>query len=300
MSKPYHRTHNPRMKKADILKTATAQGFHVGASRVVAHNVVRFTTEEKKPRTVCWYTHTPIVVFSPHKGEVVLRTGGYFTMRSAKHMNDEIRRIVNEEKLPVNHRFCVMSDRGKWYVDTNSSGRFRFFDGIHLRFESNRVHLVNWATGNRAVRHMDADNKRIERFCADAKARLLEHGPIQPAGNDCWRCMFIAFGEPELKNLKEQHRKGVETPIDRKAELLRRDYAHFIANPSGGHVKEKYLHGSLLACALRWADWEDGAIGYWYSLLQKDAREYDRERAANLIIHQLRRFLKHHAGLPHR
>ena len=309
MPKPYHRTQNPRMLKKELLEIIQRRGYKVRDSRVVAHNTIRFTTDEKQPKTVLWYTETPVVTFNPQTREVILNSGGYMLARTKDRINDELRRIFKEIDHPKKHNFCVMTDRGTWFIDCSKAGRCRFYDGMRFRIltaagfstELGRpIKLLNHYAGKKAAQRMDKDIKRIEALCDTAKLRMLKDGPIPYSAGDCFTCQMLAFGEPKVKRGEVVNGMLVVTEPDINKELHRRDYSHYIGGENTGHVQHQYLHGSLIVVALLWAGWPEKSICYWFRYLDPAGREHDRKRAAELITHHLRRFLKHHAGLPHK
>lgn len=125
----------------------------------------------------------------------------------------------------------VHSDRGEWFI-----GDCAFFDGIE-------VDPVGTVLNARPDAGIAARKERaaIARFAA-----RCDVGPLpQPNGGDCWCCSMF---------------DRIET-----AGAVSRDPAHLWE-----HIREGYLHGSLIVNAMRWAGYSDGGIAYAFQSIGRD------------------------------
>lgn len=120
----------------------------------------------------------------------------------------------------------IYSKRGIWYV-SNASGEVPYFDGMTIR--NGRLPKG----GSSEASHERALAKSISAYCK--KLSLLPKLP-EPNGGDCWGCAM-------------QDKNG-KTFMG--SDCLRE------------HLREKYIHGSLIVNAMRWAGYQDAAIGMAY------------------------------------
>ena len=159
--------------------------------------------------------------------------------------------------------YTLHQDAGTWYVSGGALGQVPFYDGM----------IVPDAFEKKGPRKKaDAAELREKKLRAAIKkfARQLNTMPEipQPSGGDCWLC---CMRDPQGKSMGE-HGNDVEH--------LRE------------HVRENYLHGSLIVNAMRWAGYSDEGIRYYYSRAAQGDKSMRR-----VLARALRRYLYRKLGL---
>lgn len=138
-------------------------------------------------------------------------------------------------------------DKGVWYV----SGSI-FYDGMLIDKD-----------GKLVSKKKEANIKKIDKIKTDIKKfvdLITEDNLPIPSGGDCWLCCLV-----DEKGLTW----GDQRPDNH-------DHLH-------QHIKEKYLHGSLLVNAMREAGYRDEQIGFHYHLkladtFKRSLRKYLQKR----------------------
>jgi len=198
-------------------------------------------------RVVRFYK-TDILTFSAD-GAIVFDTGGWKTKTTKERIN---------RFLPTG--LMLYSDRGTWYLyqgagypsKTASGSRHVYADGIKVSGDGG-------VTGTGSEKKQNAMKKLIARYCE--KIKKLESLPMPDSG-DCWYCcMKTADG----KTLGE----SVEN-------------SHIIE-----HVKESYVHGSLILNAMKSRETSEFVISSAFH--RGDFRDW--------VIRDVRSYLKRNLGL---
>jgi hypothetical protein len=151
----------------------------------------------------------------------------------------------------------VWSDRGVWYIgsswNTPKNERCRFYDG--MKIVDGKLPKPNEAVAKRE----DKLAKQITAFVN--KLDKLDAMPL-PENGDCWGCAMVA--------------EDGSHPMGKDCVL--------------GHIKEGYLHGSLIYRAMQSRGY--GNVNFVFNMR---ARTWPSQRTE--VKRDLRRFLKKEAGL---
>jgi hypothetical protein len=162
---------------------------------------------------------------------VTLTSGGYRTVTTKERINDNPLNPRGENY----RRFIGLSqDKGIWYVYT-FAGKFDYYDGITFNKRTGKPTLQKH-TNLKAVAQM---KKKIAKFVSLITKDNL---PV-PSGGDCWLCSF--------------HSEDGKSWGDNRGD----DNDHLLQ-----HIKEGYLHGSLLVNAMHEAGFSDLNISTHYYL----------------------------------
>lgn len=198
--------------------------------------------------------HTDIVLKHPD-GCCELHTGGWRT-------------VTTKARLNAYSPARVYSERGQWYV-----AGVPFFDGI--RVDRNGVVLNG---GKKA----DREAKRVEKLAASINAfcKRLDKLKALPAPElgDCFICQACKERPGVLRFNSIEGQSGPEG-FGGSDHLL-------------SHIKEGYLHGSLIMNALAWAGYRDP--GFIWAM---DAEDVKRGRKPEHVKRALRRYLRRKLGV---
>lgn len=229
------------------------------------------------PNTVVYYRdgckvlrlhHTDIMVWAADGRTCRLYTGGWQTVTTKDRLN---------RFAPGHGR--IFSDRGVWYIARDVV----FYEGIELDATTGAIMDLQRAA-KRAIRagaDIERKKKLIEKFIR--KFHDLPKLP-EPCAGDCWLCSM--FDAAKLAPVKNDYGPGNGT--GQKVS----DPDHLLQ-----HLKEGYLHGSLIINAMRWAGYKDEGISLWWHMTNRDKAEGKYERGRNMVARTLRRFLASQLGL---
>jgi len=157
--------------------------------------------------------HHTDILEFPKGGQVIFNSGGWKTPTTKDRMNR------------LQSYATIIQEKGLWYLTTdrnpcqNKDTWISFFDGIEI----DNYKVVN----PRKLAHKKEEYllKQIQVYCK--KLKELKELPA-PNGGDCWDCSFQTNDERTMGDLSgSDHLKS--------------------------HLKEKYIHGSLIMNALKWA-----------------------------------------------
>ena len=225
-------------------KAQIMEGVEAMKSKIVANNTVEYTKPDGT--RVVRLHHTDILEF-PTTGGVVFNSGGWKTATTKDRMNT------------FQNKVRIIQDKGLWYLTTNSDPYSRpinrdswipFFDGVTVK--------KGKVTNPRKSAHQKEQFwlKKINEYCKELKS--LEILP-KPSGGDCWDCAFQTDDGRTMGDLSE-------------------------SNHLYQHLKEKYIHGSLIWNALKWAGYQHPEV-----IFQMDVR--------TSIVNAVRRYFKSKLGL---
>lgn len=169
--------------------------------------------------------HHTDVVRELGAGRYQLNSGGWRTATTKDRMNGALR------------GYHIYSNRGAWYVREGFGwdGGIPYYDGMILP-DAFKPAALKKAQKQKAKelalrKSILAFVREIDRF---------EQLPL-PNNGDCWLC---CLHDKEGKTMGEHGD----------------DAGHLLE-----HIKENYVHGSLLVNAMRWAGYQDMGIRYWLS-----------------------------------
>lgn len=192
--------------------------------------------------------HKTDIVRVSKRGTITLDSGGWRTMTTSDRMNAALRP----------HGYCIVKNRAGWQV-----ARLRDPDA-GLWCESNAgASRVYYTDGMKLPQAFSARNlaKAEKQAARDAKLKaaikrfadkLTRDNWPMPSGGDCWVCQGMSPGDGHLRE----------------------------------HIKQGYLHGTLLENAIAWAGYNPAA--YFQMRLVAQARKC------------LRSYLQAQLGLTHR
>jgi hypothetical protein len=225
-------------------KTEIMEGVECTESKIVYNN----TVEYYRPNGVrVIRLHRTDILEFPVKGGVILNSGGWRTVTTKSRMNEFQQEVQ------------VMQEKGIWYVSStfyaawNKEEWIPYFDGIHFSKDGKVINPIKTDPAKKEK----ALIKKINAYCK--KIKDMKELPI-PSSGDCWYC---ALKTPGGKSMGETFKSN----------------AHLIS-----HLKEKYVHGSLIWNALEWAGYQNPAL-----IFQMDVR--------TSIVSAVRRYFKSQLGL---
>lgn len=255
-----------RTNLGDSFRTVPPVAPISGRAKIIARNTFRYVTTEGATVT---RLHLTDVVQAMPGGRFRLDSGGWQTMTTKDRINDALR----------GSGFVVTSGKGVWHVAAGPSHAYDygaavadsvpFFDGMILpdAFTSGRK------KAEREGARVERTKAQIKKFVCDA---IKPGKPVPvPSGGDCWLCSMMD-AEPEARRESSGHNIR---------EARTRNDSHLLE-----HVREKYMHGSLIVNAFRYAGFADAGI----SLICFGTRP-DHAR----IRRTVRRYLQARLGVPH-
>ncbi len=147
----------------------------------------------------------------------------------------------------------IYSDKGLWYIMDKYGNKSEFYDGIAL--------TTSWKIKNK--RQVSNKTKRIIKMIKEYSDRVgeLEKLPM-PSGGDCWHCSMFTDDGRTL------------------GEISRSDHIF-------EHIRTKYIHGSIIVNAMRWAGYRDEGISMAFN-------GFGNWRIKGVM----RRYLRKQFGLP--
>ena len=237
------------------LKDQLAGVAFVGKPKRVANNTVRYT---KADGSEVIRLHMTDVVTKKPNGNLVLDSGGWKTPTTKARINEY-------------GKVQVWTDRGTWYIGgswNNKTGRLAFYDGIEVTPDGKPVSANVEATASMVAKADTALKARIKAFVG--KLDKMETLP-EPNNGDCWFCLF--------------HDQDGKSWGDASSNT-----EHF-----RHHIRDGYLHGSLILNAMKAQGYRDTGIGYYWHLFNRGDKW---ARAA--IKRALRQYLGHAFGLATR
>lgn len=199
--------------------------------------------------------HQTDVVRVTPNGKIVLNSGGWRT-------------VTTKDRMNTAHGVRLYSSKGSWYVTDGNGAAVPYYDGITL------PDCFAPKAKAKAERTEQAEQKlraAIRKF--SNKLDKLECLP-EPSPGDCWLCcMRTDKGET----------MGQLGGASSDAEHLRQ------------HIKEGYLHGSLIMNALKHAGYNDPAFIFHYEQSRRKAGE--KLHNGGDVKRALRRYLFRNLGL---
>lgn len=214
------------------------------SSKFVAKNTLHIHYVDKSE--AIRFHETDVITKLPN-GKVVLSSGGWRTATTKERINTYVRQFLSDPNVT---RWNFLSqNKGVWYI-----GESEFYDGITLSKAGKIVSKIKKPNLEKVAKV----KKQISKFVS---LITKENLPL-PSGGDCWLCSLRTESGETMGEMG-----GKES----EAEHLR------------GHIKEGYLHGSLLVNAMREAGFEDRQIGVHYQLklvdrFKSNLRKYLQKR----------------------
>jgi hypothetical protein len=243
---------NKRDALADLAK---ASPVNYKKARRIARNTFDYTGVDGLRRIRLH--QTDVVTFLPG-GRVKLDSGGWRSMTTKERMSGA---------TPYN----IRATGGVWNVTrvTESARQsVAYFDGIILP----DAFASATRKGAAAVKRDEKTQEAIRKFCA--KVRKLDAFPLPGAG-DCLICRFESEPIAGERRGGGWHTAGQSGPHD--SEHLR------------SHMREGYIHGTLLVNALRWRGTGDTGIAMYLH-----GKPSER---ASIVVNALRRYLRRKLGV---
>jgi hypothetical protein len=181
-------------------------------------------------------------------GNYIFTSGGWQTMTTKQRLNDY-------------SPFHLYQKNHLWYIchsDTVNGYDYNwFYDGMEYKKMGNEYKLIRV---RQSPKDLDKMKTKIKKY-----VNLLDDMDIpQPSSGDCWYC-----------SMSTQDDKSLGDAIGNKEHLQ-------------SHMKEKYLHGSILINAMKDAGYQDDQIGFHYQLQLKDTfkkslRKYLQKRLLSTV-----------------
>ena len=225
----------------------------------IANNTFRY---RRADGTEVIRLHTTDIIEKRPDGRVILNSGGWKSVTTKDRLNSYSGYSVGSKPGGAAAHY-----RGVWFVRDRSTGaETPFYDGIILpdAFE-------NPAKGEKAAKAAAKLKKEIKAF-VDATipdgARLPE-----PNGGDCWVCSMF----------EREAVKPATDGLGRNVNSTTLDSEHIKS-----HIKERYMHGSLIWNALAAAGYRHPEFAFG------DRPLFDAKRVRQVVS----RYLKKRMGLP--
>src|SRR5580765_409905 len=210
---------------------------------------------------------TDIIIF--HGDDFTVHSGGYKTITTKDRLN---------KYLPAGWR--VYSVQGTWYL-RHGEDEATFYDGMGSACFYHDVQTSHWReNGQRKLK------ARIKKF-VDDKLGAGKPWPV-PGPGDCWFCS-MATVPPKAEAKPDAIRNSptrTQSPTLGEMSGPDAEREHIL-----GHIKEGYMHGSLIVNALRWAGCTDFYIGMCFRGGGESFKRVARQR--------IRRYLQFKLGLPY-
>jgi len=237
-----------RTNLSDVFTPAQRAEFK---PKIVARNTFRY---QRPDGTQVIRLHRTDIVEKRPDGSQVLNTGGWKT-------------ITTKDRLNTFSDYRVDSRKGVWTV-TGPEGSAPYYDGIVLpqAFRDAKAQ----AKGDRAVEAEKKLAADIKRF---VKLIPLEGDLPLPNDGDCWYCRMKAQpgSAPDRTHFSADKSKAPSLGD------ATGDHDHL-----RNHIREGYMHGSLIANALQESGYPNLAIAFRY---------IDRKRVRQSVAKYLRRRL---------
>lgn len=229
--------------------------------KVIANNTVEYYRGGCK---VIRLHHTDIIVW----GEKTCRlyTGGWQTVTTKDRLN---------RFMPGHGK--IFSVKGQWHIAPGVP----FVEGVEL--DATTGALVDMAKLARKAVKVGSERTRLAKQIEGFVKKIHELPELpQPCNGDCWICSMFQRVEPVANGYGPGNRTGQKVG----------DPSHLLE-----HVKEGYLHGSLLVNAMRWAGYKDEGIGIWWHMHKRDKADGRYNGRHSPVARALRRFLRSQLGL---
>jgi hypothetical protein len=219
-----------------------------------------FTPEQRKANkakivdnnTFRYTSENGDTVYRLHNTDVVrVRAQGGEVLNSGGYKT-----VTTKDRINRFSKYQLVSTKGVWYV-VSGDKKVPFYDGIVLpdAFEASE------AKQEKLVKKQESLRKAITKFVAE---KIVDGERLpEPNNGDCFFCNFS----------KDANTGKIATTALSQDHLL-------------SHVKEKYMHGSLIVLAMRWA----GYTPYRIALAFRETEHKEVRRT-------LRRFLGRQLGL---
>jgi hypothetical protein len=196
--------------------------------------------------------HTDVVTFLTD-GTIQLTTGGWYTPTTRDRINKALCGLHGCHTRP-----WVYQKNFKWYIDDMGGEESPFYDGMVLDRDMEVI----------KPKSKDKDKERllksINEYCE--RIKRLKKMPL-PSQGDCWDCLM--FDKAKLE-------AGLTPNKD-----------HLLL-----HIKEGYIHGSLLYNALKWAGYNPEFFLRWVNSCE------DNTSLKKNITRSVKRYLKTNLGVP--
>lgn len=234
---------------------ATPPARLMGKPRKVANNTFKYETAQGS--TVTRLHLTDIVEHLP-EARIKLDTGGWKTATTKARMNDAL------------SYYQIYSDRGVWYVHMRGTTQpaVPFFDGMILPDAFDKP--AQRAKADKAAAAQAKLKLAIKKFVD----KTLADGVVvpKPHAGDCWNCLMF--------DKEEEVVRGKNASFVIKTPARNRDNEHLLS-----HIKEGYMHGSLIVNAYRAAGYVDNSIAFtcfsempYYKHMRRIVKRYLQKR----------------------
>ncbi len=233
--------------------------------RKLANNTfeITFPSGERRIRL----HQTDIIIFDAEGFSV--HSGGYKTVTTKDRLN---------KYLPAG--WSVYSGQGTWYLRHCGEDAV-FEDGMHSANFARLVKTSQWReNGQKKIK------ARIKKF-VDDKLGAGKQWP-QPGPGDCWFCA-LTTKPPKVEAKPSAIRNSptrTQAPTLGEMGSADSEREHILS-----HIKEGYMHGSLIVNALRWC----GATDFYIQLCFAEGDGAFKRNARQRI----RRYLQFKLGLPY-
>lgn len=223
--------------------------------KIIARNTFRY---ERDGETVI-RLHATDIARKMFDGSVILNSGGWKTVTTKDRMNGA---------MPVG--YCLSQERGAWFIVKYGNGarmigatRVPYFDGIQVPqcFEGKP------GKGAKVAAQEEKLRKQIRKFVS--KLDGMQCLP-EPSQGDCWDC---CLRDAEGKTMGEHSKSD-----------------HILS-----HIKEGYLHGSLIMNALVWAGYRNPS--FIWQLESSDRQQGRKLHNGGNVKRALKRYLYRQCGL---
>jgi hypothetical protein len=165
-----------------------------------------------------------------HNTDIITYCGNEIILNSGGWRTQTTKDRINSFCPPAH----ISQVKGLWYLRNGSL----FYDGCKIDDEGNLISKV--------IKVDDKKITRLKKQIADYCKLITKDNLPYPDGGDCWYCSFHDKIGAAMGDLSE-------------------NYSHLTE-----HLKEKYLHGSILVNAMREAGYKDNQIGFHYQLKLAD------------------------------
>jgi len=185
------------------------------------------------------YHDTDIIRFKDDEKTIIVDCSDFRTVTTRQRLS---------AYLPVN----VSQKNYIWYIGKDRNNQALFFDGIELNYNGDIISdpkLVQYKEDKKTIKI----KKDINKYCNALIKFIDKNGVPMPNSGDCWDCSMRTENNITLGDSTNNHSHLLE------------------------HIKENYIHGSLIYNALTEAGYNAGfimRIGRCNDMIKRSVRKY--------------------------
>jgi len=183
----------------------------------------------------------PITAIRYHDTDIAVQKDGLLWLTSGGWRTATTKLNINRALDYFNYPGFIHQNRSIWYYDSRLKGidPYIFFDGMIIDHAGN---IRNPSLGTSEQERIQKTVKQINNYCRVLREQIRRDGRVpRPTNGDCWGCLLRTESGSTMGDVFG-------------------DTEHLVL-----HLKEKYIHGSLILNALEHAGYKYPAlIAGWF------------------------------------